>query len=265
MLLLIDGDIVCYKAGFAALKGGDQGPEHAELCARMYIRGLIKYLKDYFEIRNVQVCLSGQTNFRFDVAVTQPYKGNRKASNKPSNYSVVRDYLINNYKATVVEDIEADDFMGILANQEPKQVIIASNDKDLRMIPGWHWEMLESRPPFYASDPGFLELNRDKSGRAKLFGTGIAWFCAQMLMGDRVDNIPGLPGYGDVKTFHELELCKTIGDYHDVIVNCYERAEAVDRMYEVEQLLWILREPRDLFRLKDLNTVTWVIGEDDDE
>lgn len=121
-------------------------------------------------------------DFRAHVATIKKYKGNRDNQPKPKYYADVRDYLVEQWKAVQVLGIEADDQLGL--EQEPDgNTIIVSNDKDLYQIPGWHFNWTEENPePFYIFPH---EAER--------------WLCIQLLAGDSVDNIEGLPGVG-VKT-----------------------------------------------------------------
>jgi hypothetical protein len=70
-------------------------------------------------ILKIQACYPGiicklfltsndKSNYRFEVAKTVPYKGNRVAP-KPHHYNTIREYLISRHKAVVIEGKEADD------------------------------------------------------------------------------------------------------------------------------------------------------------
>lgn len=246
MKLIIDGDIVCYKAGFAA-EANDNSVVTAVTCAKEYIHWIINTLIDEYslDVQEVIIVLSGKGNYRYDLAKTQPYKGNRVASRKPDRFDDIRRYLDVYWNAQIAEGMEADDLMGIMSDTD---TIIASQDKDLRMIPGLHFE-LNDRGVFCAFDPGFLELDRSKK-EAKLFGVGFAWFCAQMLMGDRVDNIPGVPGLGPVKVYNLLKDCCTVEEYLNKIIDIYYDHGIIERMDEIAGLLWILRSHDDLKVIK---------------
>ena len=56
----------------------------------------------------MKVYLTGTGNFREQIAVTQPYKGNRTAP-KPLYLPDVRQYLIDMWGAVVIDGKEADD------------------------------------------------------------------------------------------------------------------------------------------------------------
>ena len=77
------------------------------------------------------------------------YKGNRDKMEKPAHYQAVRDYFINDWDAEVVEGIEADDEVSISAwevfRNSPDEYCIATIDKDLDQIPGWHYDYKKPR------------------------------------------------------------------------------------------------------------------------
>jgi hypothetical protein len=177
-----------------------------------------------------------KNNFRWDVACTHPYKGNRGSSSKPVHYNHLRNILVEEYGAIVVTGIEADDELG---KQQTANTIIASIDKDLLMIPGLHYN-LATKEFLYASDPGSLRL--DRSGKKPaLKGVGFKWFCAQMLLGDAVDNIVCINRMGPVKVYNLLNNVHEIKDMWDIITAVYESKESVARRDENATLLWMQR------------------------
>ena len=177
-----------------------------------------------------------KSNFRFKLAETQPYKGNRKDSRKPYNLQAIRQFLIDRYHADVIYGMEADDALG-MAQFNTRDTIICDNDKDTWMIPGNHYN-IKTREFFTTSDPGELELVNQ---RKKLRGGGILWFYAQMLLGDTADNIPGLEGYGPVKVYNLLNGVQNEVDMLQIVRNQYILKQCIDRLPEIGGLLWILR------------------------
>lgn len=124
-----------------------------------------------------------KTCFRYAVAKTVGYKSTRP-SGKPPHFEAVREYLIKNWGARICEaKYEADDAIGIEATAPgiSSDCIIASIDKDLRMIPGWH----------YNYDTKELDYINE-------WEAAINW-ARQMLTGDTSDSIPGLRRIGKVK------------------------------------------------------------------
>lgn len=247
MRVLIDGDIILYKAGFSAQAKDPESPVSHSI---QVLNTLINFIKEYLsnqliEIESTLICLSppGEDNFRYKVAKTKPYKENRRGKPKPLNFDEMRQYLIDKYEHNITSGQEADDEMGILAQEDIHGNLIVSSDKDMRMVPGWHWEMSADRKPYFVdlheNDIGYLKLIRKEGKSPKIFGTGLAWFYAQCLMGDTADNIPGIKGMGVVGTHKALESCKNRADYANTVINIYKDKGLLDRLPEIQELLWI--------------------------
>jgi len=69
--------------------------------------------------------------------------------------------------------------------------VIVSKDKDLRMVPGLHWDF-DTETIITAPKFGKIWIDDSKSSKT-LKGWGTKFFWAQLLMGDVADNIKGLP------------------------------------------------------------------------
>lgn len=122
---------------------------------------------------------NGGLNYRLQVAVTVPYKGNRAGSERPKWYTKIREYLQTNWGAQVMNGIEADDALAIAQTYFNKQGIkcyLCSLDKDLDQSDGDHanWKRPEK----------LYHISKEESQR-KLW--------RQVITGDMgTDNIPGL-------------------------------------------------------------------------
>lgn len=185
-------------------------------------------------------------NFRDAIAVTKPYKGTR-ASEKPFHFDNLTEYILSQYDVVMCRGIEADDQLSIDQNAPTDYgTVICSRDKDLRITPGWHysWECGKSSAvgPHYVEPLGHLEI----LGNGKLFGTGLKFFYAQMLMGDTVDNIQGIYRYGPMTAYNLLKDCETEEEmFMEVYEVYYEKLGKKDyRDYYKEQaaLLWMIQE-----------------------
>ncbi len=140
---------------------------------------------------------SGSTKGDRDVyAVTLPYQGNRLDRERPEHLDQIRAY-ISTLSCKVHLDQEADDGMA-QANYQALQSgcsnlsVIVSKDKDLRMVPGLHYDF-DTEAVVAVGDPfGWLWIDTSKSSKT-LKGWGTKFFWAQCLMGDTADNIRGLP------------------------------------------------------------------------
>lgn len=226
---MIDGDILVYKSAFIADKYDDDSM--GKLVAYQMKERIFRDLPS----DERRLYLTGKGNFRESVAKTVPYKGQRPA--RPKHYQAIRGYFENLPETTVIDGMEADDALGI--DQIPGETVIASIDKDLLMIPGSHYN-ITTRAVIEASDPGELTLTKDKN-RTKITGYGFKWFCAQMLMGDTVDNIKGLYRVGATKAYKALKDCKDENECWGKVLEMYVRDKALSRLEENTKLLWILR------------------------
>ena len=265
MIPLIDADILRYEIGFAAEAGWRHKTGDPELIPPWdYVENClhqrIDQMMDDIETEDEPIYyLSGPTNFRNELAVTKPYKGTRP-ENKPWHFNNLTVYLRDVLNAVITDGIEADDLITIDHLASEGRTIICSRDKDLRQVPGWFysWELGKqpSFGPLIIPKEGWLKLESPK----KLSGCGLVFFYAQCLMGDIVDNVPGLPGCGPVRAFELLNgldlpeqlksLCEAYKGLHG--------ASWEEHLLEQGRLLWMTR------RLNEDGTpVLWEIGMDE--
>jgi len=201
-LLLIDGDIVAYKAATIAEKPIDWGDGlwtlHAfesEVEAR--IEEQITHLMEA-PVQDCIITLSDKENFRKDVAPY--YKLNRKTVRKPMLLPWAREYMTKKYNTIMYRRLEADDVLGILGTKNP-DTIIWSADKDLLTIPAKHW-----------IDGKVVEISKEEADYN---------FYYQTLIGDSTDNYKGCPTVGP-KTAHKiLEGSYHSGDGWDKVVSAF--------------------------------------------
>lgn len=200
----------------------------------------MNYLLRSLDHDNYVVYLSNpnrEVNYRYSIC--PEYKANR--GEKPEHYAVVREYLMKHYACTIASYGEADD---ALCSDVEDNTVIASIDKDLLMVPAYHYNIVTKRL-LKASDPGKLKLVNAK-GKNKLEGVGFKWFCAQMLMGDRIDNVKGLEGVGPVGAYKLLKAAKTMQDQWEIVLQQYTDNDRID-LYKNADLLWINRRYQERF------------------
>lgn len=175
------------------------------------------------EHNRAEFYLSGEGNYRKDVATTLPYKGNRPP--KPKHYTAVREAILKKYRATVVDGMEADDKLGIEQTKRDSTVIV-SIDKDLLMIPGDHYNWTTDTHTHVTEELGERQ------------------FWTQMLTGDMTDNIMGLRGIGKKRA--ERYLNEVQGDVCVAVLDSYlhhpqydNQEQAFNHFMENADLLWI--------------------------
>jgi len=197
MLALIDGDIVAYRCSASA----EHEPEDiAVLRVDIMMRDILRET----ESDEYKCFLTGPGNFRYDIY--PEYKANRKDKPKPVHLQACRDFLVESWNAIISNGNEADDLIGIEATacDDMMGYIICSIDKDLKQIPGNHWNF----------------VTKDKVFVTPL--DGLKSFYKQLILGDVSDNIPGYDGKARQK------WPKFMQGYHDMIDNL---ADEID-MYE---------------------------------
>ena len=219
---LIDADSLIYAVGFSS-------NDVEEPIALSRLEQTMTELCMDLDCSDYKGFLTGKGNFRNDIAVTVPYKGQRVAE-KPVHYQALRDHLVNSWGFEVVQGIEADDAVGIAAYALAEdESIMVHIDKDLNQFRGWHYNY-RKKEKYYVSE-----------------FEGLKSFYTQILTGDRIDNIVGLKGIGPVKAKRILEKCTNENELYQAVLKAYEGDQ--QRVLENGQLLWLQRKPNDIWSL----------------
>ncbi len=138
---------------------------------------------------------------RREQAVQREYQATRNNRDRPEFLDAIRHFIATDLNGVVHLDQEADDGMA-QANYEAQGPngewgnanlsVIVSKDKDLRMVPGLHYDF-DTEAVFCVGDRfGSVYIDDSKSSKT-LKGWGTKFFWAQCLMGDTADNIRGIP------------------------------------------------------------------------
>ena len=218
MIALIDGDILCYRIGFATQ---EESQDVAIRTMASFLEDLVMFDLDASEWKTY---LTGSNNYRHDYAITAPYKGNRKGE-KPTHHALLREYLVTGWNGAVYAGIEADDAIAIDATTYGDESIIVSLDKDFDQVQGWHYNFVKKEKYYITADEGLLN------------------FYMQFLVGDRIDNIIGVKGIGPVKARKLLED-KTEQEMFDV---CVEQLGSKERAIENGILLYLQRKKDEIW------------------
>lgn len=216
---LIDADIFVYRVAFAS------DSEPVSYAIQTMAESLEDLIMFDLDVNEWDLYLTGKNNFRYDVAKTAPYKGNRKDKEKPKHYQALRDYLVSAWDAKVIDGMEADDAISIRATELGDDSVIVTIDKDLMMVPGWHYNFVKKELSHVTEEEGML------------------WFYKQMLMGDSADNIKGVRGIGPV-TAEKLLDGLSQKEMWDL---CVDKLGSEERALENAHLLWMLRHPDEYF------------------
>jgi len=226
---LIDGDIIAYRVGFACQKKdketglvtADPKP-YALHSTKLYVNQIIEDCG----CNSYTIYLTPKTTFRNKVR--DDYKANRKGIDKPVHIKAIRDYLVNIYKAKVVDNIEADDALGL---KQDSDTMICSIDKDLLMCEGNHYNFVKKE---------FKQVTSEE---------GTRFFYQQMITGDSADNILGIRGLGKVKASKLLkDTARKNWDNMllDLYIQEFGYEEGRNRCVQNSQLLWILQKNKQM-------------------
>lgn len=170
---LIDADIVLHRVGFTT--ENDEFWVAKARCDDMLDKILVDTGAEFFQL---WLSDSPANNFRY--SIYPAYKANRTIP-KPKHHEHLKAYIIQEWGARFAEGMEADDYLGILQDSENSTTVICSIDKDLKQIPGIHYNFVKEE---------WDTVNEDRA---------IKEFYKQLLIGDVSDNIPGARGVGRVK------------------------------------------------------------------
>jgi len=251
---LVDGDgLAYYCAGKDGSSVGD---------ARRALNDKVESAARLVSAERVVILLTGSGSHkghRYAIARRKPYQGQRANSRRPENWAALRDYLTGNecrFPVEITYTAEADDLFGKYAYTQPDDVVIYTQDKDMRMLPGRHLDWVTHRMHHVTYIPaamGEVYKVHDSEFNDKRYGP--KWFWLQMLQGDTADNIPGLPKYlardvlkpvGEV-TAEKLLTIPMIGEGYANTVAMYYRGFYGERwlveMMEQACLLWMRRDP----------------------
>lgn len=181
-VLFVDADMLCYECG-----GRDD--TDVDKARKTLHRRIDNFMRASGAERLVLGLTADDSNkgLRALIAVTQPYQGQR-SGRKPKNWQYLRDYIGQGLAGPVksVSDREADDLGGYIAETYQDKAVLCSNDKDFRMLPGWHMTWAYPYSFVFVGPEDFRVEHEGKD-----YGHYFFWY--QMLAGDSADHIPGLP------------------------------------------------------------------------
>jgi hypothetical protein len=246
MIGLIDGDVLCYmacKSRYVTAEGHkyltSQALIFSEAEDERYLdkswNNFKKALRDIEEelfLDDMLVAVKGPDNFR---NIMYPeYKMNRHKDPKQSNQFVplIRKLAVHNNLAIESTGREADDLLRIWAYEcqhAGVPYIVVSIDKDLKCIPGKHLNIKKNE---------FLDIDEIYATR---------FFYQQLLKGDSTDNIPGIPGVGEVRAEKALKYCKTEEEMQEVVVDQYMQ------FYDKDWLQYLLSNGKMIYLQRYVN------------
>lgn len=259
---LVDGDMLIYqccyseatKAGFEAVK-------------RIWDNKVNTVLEHARAHTHTTFITHGPSNFRFDVCPN--YKGNREDREHPPFYHELREWVQKDRGVIMVKGAEADDALCYTHNRvadiAQDHTIICTDDKDLDMVPGWHYRLRTKECYLVDSELGEFIVKKTDKG-LKVSCRGPLAFFYQMLVGDTTDGIPGLgqpaeetrvrhglkraKGCGQVCGFTMLETAESLLEASYIVARAYKDKYG-DEWYKEyitqARLLWMQTTPGEMY------------------
>lgn len=168
-LAILDGDWIAYTA---ACWADNEGFEYLEDRLAYDIKN---YTPKGCSKAVIAFSCSRADNYRRDFWPV--YKLHRDGKPAPEFLKDGIQFLRDNYDCVDRPRLEADDLIGLaVSNGSAMGVAI---DKDMRTIPGWHWNPRKEDAPVYVSEE-----------------EAFRFFCEQLVTGDTTDGIYGMIGKG---------------------------------------------------------------------
>jgi hypothetical protein len=240
-VLLIDADsLIYYEAHRESIQEAIQGID--ERVQRIFQEtGANKYI----------MFLTEGKCFRYDIAFSKEYKGNRKDRSKPLWFNSLKGYLKDRYGAVSIKELEADDCVAYFGNTIDDSVI-CSPDKDvLQQCVGTHYnyQMVNVEGSNYASK-GFISTSELEAEK---------FLFTQVLTGDSTDGIGGIEKVGPktaekwLNEWYNSEMyeCSVITIEEKLLAKYIEKYGSIDgisRFNETFKLIYILKDSNDMLR-----------------
>jgi hypothetical protein len=200
---ILDGDILAYRAAFwADTEGVD------ELEGR-----LAKDIKAWTPpgCDQVVIAMSCPREHNFRRIFWPMYKKHRDDFKSPDCMKDAIQCIYDTPDTTIrcVNKLEADDLIGMLVSSG--DAIGVTVDKDLRQVPGWHWNPDKETEPVYVSQE-----------------EGDKFFYTQWMTGDTTDNVWGLWKVGPAKAKKLLDNTDP-KNWNSLILSMYQEEDWAKR------------------------------------
>lgn len=215
---IVDFDSPIYRCAAVWEDDTECGLESAKLELISFVQNNIV---NKLRCDNYLFVVSGCNNFREVVAVTKPYKGNRKGD-KPIHYLALRAFAITHFDCLISNNCEADDYVVNCHQRYQGSSVLVGIDKDNLQSSGWHYN--------YGKGIGFFVTPYEAQ-----------WSLAyQLLVGDSGDNIQGIKGTGDKTARKVLEDSKA--PINTAIEYYKSKGLSFDFLVEQYRLLYMIRD-----------------------
>lgn len=252
----IDMDVICYHAcpydrtklsnqiGTIDDEGNivyseEEDKKYLDICWRNAVRA-IEEITEKLWLTDWKGAVKGPKNFRDEVF--DDYKGKRTKDTTGKStlgqiVPILRQMLVDDGIAIEADNMEADDYLRIWAEEaraSGDDFYICSIDKDLRCIPGKHYHLKTKTVE---------EVDEQEAMNV---------FYGQLLSGDSVDNIPGVPGIGPKTAARRIEGITEEDELQIIVCDAYYKAygdEWKENLMMNGQLLYLLKTFDDKFTM----------------
>lgn len=184
-ICLLDADFIKHIAESRAEKIiTSEFIDDPEVIKKCYVTCALEICEELtFGIRDpIIFCFSGKSSntFRHHIAIQKKYKGNRAPKEQlvMECMNCIVETIMEKYVGILFPDLEADDVLCMLQN---KNTYIHSKDKDLKQVPGWHYDR---------ENHNLIHVTSEDAVR---------FLAKQLITGDPTDHISGIEGYGEKK------------------------------------------------------------------
>ncbi|MFM5523605.1 DNA polymerase I [Aeromonas jandaei] len=211
-LILVDGSSYLYRAFFASQQADLRTSTGLPSGAVRVMANMMRSLRKQYPDCHVAVVFDAKgKTFRDDIY--PEYKANRASMPDDLRSQVAPIHQMikaMGFPFLMVEGVEADDVIGTLARQATEKqlpVLISTGDKDMAQLVSDHVTLIDT----------MKDVKTDREGVIEKFGVPPELIIDYLaLMGDKVDNIPGMTGVGE-KT--ALALLQGIGSINEIAAN----------------------------------------------
>lgn len=228
-ICIIDADSIIFKISYS-IKNDESWDLVKKMCDE-YLLNIFNHCNSTHYL----ICLTAGQDFR--KSKYSSYKSTRKKVEHPKYFDKIKDYLVTEYKAFFTySKYEAEDLALIARNQyilkyPDGEHIIAFIDKDLRQYPGRMFNYNKNE---------FEDISDEQ---AKIN------FWSQMITGDNVDSIPGIPGAGPAackKLFNDISIINLPLIVFNQYISHFGEHFGIEEFYKNYTLLRLIDQDNDI-------------------
>lgn len=264
MRILIDGDIIKYRVGFASqhtyywvedIRFDDAKTANAYIkehglslenrtpeievdpidhCLHS-VKVVMQRIQDKYPHGQMEVYFSCPTEDNWRTQFYPEYKANRKDMRRPEHYEAIGDYMEHMYPCNRGKTTEADDEIAIRAAmlRGNSEFVVVTIDKDMDQIEGLHYNWVNDEE---------YEIGEIEARRA---------VAIQAIAGDSTDNIKGIPKWGPAAAQVWLEQCPLDNPFDITLAAYREVYDEVEALYRATLNTALVSLPVNTRQIKD--------------